>query len=76
MSRPLTEIAEEVLALSSESRAYLCEKLLETLDFEEDFDVTQEWRREIQKRCEELDSGKLQSIPAATAIAEVRKSLA
>jgi putative addiction module component (TIGR02574 family) len=76
MSRSLTELVEEALALPSESRAYLAERLLETLDAEENFVVSQAWRNEVRKRCQELDERKVQSIPAETAIAELRKSLA
>jgi putative addiction module component (TIGR02574 family) len=72
----LTELTDEALALPSEARAYLAEKLLETLDFEEDFTVNEVWRKEIRKRCQELDEGKVQTIPAETAIAELRQSLA
>jgi hypothetical protein len=76
MSRSLTQLAEEALALPSESRAYLAEKLLETLDFEEDFPVSETWLKEIRKRCQELEESKVQSIPAESAIAELRKSFA
>ena len=76
MSRSVTELAEEALALPPESRAYLAEKLLETLDFEEDFAVGEAWLKEIRKRCQELDDGKVQTIPADAAIAKLRKSLA
>jgi putative addiction module component (TIGR02574 family) len=76
MSLSVTKLAEEVMALPVESRAYLAEKLLETLDFEEDFPVSEVWRKEIRKRCHELDEGTIQTIPAETAITELRKSLA
>ncbi len=76
LSLTITELAEEALALPSESRAYLAEKLLETLDFEEDFTVSEGWLKEIRKRCHELDEGKVQTISAETAFAELRKSLA
>lgn len=76
MSRSLTELAEEALALPSEARAYLAEKLLETLDFEEDFPVREAWLKEIRRRCQELDGGKVQTIPADTALAELRRSVA
>jgi len=72
----LTELAEEAMALPSEARAYLAEKLLETLDFEEDFAVSDVWLKEIRKRCQELDAGKVQGLPAEPAIAELRRSLA
>jgi hypothetical protein len=49
------------MALPSESRAYLAERLLETLDFEEDFAVSDVWLKEISKRCQELDVGKVQN---------------
>jgi putative addiction module component (TIGR02574 family) len=76
MSRSLTELTDEALALPPESRAFLAEKLLETLDFEEDFSVGDAWREEIRKRCSDLDHGRVQTIRADAAISEVRKSLA
>ncbi len=76
MPLTLTKLAEEAMALPSESRAYLAEKLLETLDFQEDFAVSDEWRKEIRKRCQELDAGNVQTIPAETALTELRQSLA
>ena len=48
-------IAEQVLKLEPVSRAYIAEILLESLDFEEDFIVSEAWRQEIQKRCNEID---------------------
>ena len=75
MSRSLAELAEEALALPPESRAFLVDKLLETLDFEEDFVISDAWRTEVRKRCQELDSGNVVSVPADDAIAELRRSL-
>ena len=49
-------IAEQVLKLETVSRAYIAEILLESLDIEEDFIVTEAWRQEIQKRCNEIDT--------------------
>jgi putative addiction module component (TIGR02574 family) len=49
-------IAEQVLKLEPVSRAYIAEILLESLDIEEDFIVSEAWRQEIQKRCNEIDS--------------------
>lgn len=48
-------IAEQALKLAPASRAYIAEILLESLDYEEDFIVSEEWRQEIQKRCKEID---------------------
>jgi putative addiction module component (TIGR02574 family) len=76
MSRPLAQITEEALALPSESRAFLAKKLLETLDFEQDFPISESWRAEIRKRCDDLDNGAVETIPAETVLSDIRKSLA
>lgn len=47
-------ITEQVLKLAPASRAYIAEILLESLDYEEDFLVSEEWRQEIQKRSKEI----------------------
>lgn len=49
-------ITEQALKLAPASRAYIAEILLESLDYEEDFFVSEEWRQEIQKRCKEIDA--------------------
>ncbi|MEI6334652.1 MAG: addiction module protein [Methylococcaceae bacterium] len=49
-------IAEQALKLEPTSRAYIAEILLESLDYEEDFIVSEAWRQEIQKRCNEIDT--------------------
>lgn len=49
-------IAEQALKLEPASRAYIAEILLESLDYEEDFIVSEAWRQEIQKRCKEIDT--------------------
>jgi putative addiction module component (TIGR02574 family) len=50
-------IIEEILRLPRESRALLAEKLLESLDYEEGFEVSPEWMDEIKRRCREIDDG-------------------
>lgn len=49
-------ITEQVLKLEPASRAYVAEILLESLDYEDDFIVSEAWRQEIQKRCKEADA--------------------
>ena len=48
-------ITEQALKLEPTLRAYVAEILLESLDYEEDFIVSDAWRQEIQKRCKEID---------------------
>jgi putative addiction module component (TIGR02574 family) len=50
-------IIEKVLHLPRESRALLAEKLLESLDYEEGFEVSPAWMDEIRQRCREIDDG-------------------
>ncbi len=63
MSPETEKLLNEALRLPTEARALLAEKLLESLDYEEPFEVSPEWRAEIQRRCLELDEGKEELIP-------------
>ena len=49
-------ITEQALKLEPALRAHIAEILLESLDYEEDFTVSDAWRQEIQKRCKEIDA--------------------
>jgi hypothetical protein len=48
MQPELKDIAERVLKLPPTARAYLAEVLLQSLDYEDDFPVSEEWIKEIQ----------------------------
>jgi putative addiction module component (TIGR02574 family) len=63
MSPKTEKLISEVLHLPREVRAFLAEKLLESLDHNEEFEVSPEWKDEILRRCEELDKGKVSLIP-------------
>lgn len=67
------KILEEAMQLEPSTRAFIAETLLESLDFEEDFKVSQAWRDEIQRRCEQIDSGEVELIDSDTVMAELRK---
>lgn len=66
------KILDEALQLEPTTRAFIAETLLESLDFEEDIPISQEWLKEIQRRCKEIDSGKAKLIDHETVIAELR----
>ena len=57
MSRNAGEILKEALALPSETRAALADSLWDSLDPEVDADAEDAWRKEIQGRLAELQSG-------------------
>lgn len=67
----IEELAEKALKLPATARASLA--VLESLDHEEDFLISGEWIKEIQKRCCEIDEGKVQIIPAEDALARLQK---
>jgi putative addiction module component (TIGR02574 family) len=67
------KILEEAMQLEPGTRAMIAETLLESLDFEEDFAVSQAWREEIQRRCEQIDRGEVELIDSDTVMAELRR---
>lgn len=73
MSPNAKKILEEAMQLEPGTRALIAETLLESLDFEEDFEVFQAWRDEIQRRCEQIDRGEVELIDSETVMAELRK---
>ena len=74
MKSEIENITEKVLNLSPTARAYLAELLLESLDFEEDFSISDEWMDEIQRRCKEIDNGDIELIDGEVALAKLRKN--
>lgn len=67
------KILEEAMHLEPSTRALIAETLLESLDFEEDFDLSPAWQEEIQRRCEQIDRGEVELIDSGTVMAELRK---
>jgi putative addiction module component (TIGR02574 family) len=72
MKSEIEDVAEKALKLSATARAYLAEVLLESLDHEEDFLISDEWMNEIHHRCREIDNGKVQLISAEDALARLQ----
>jgi putative addiction module component (TIGR02574 family) len=63
--RPQTEnVMKEALQLPREARALIAEKLLESLDLDEPFELSDEWRQEIARRCREINQGAADLVPA------------
>ena len=67
------KIIEDAMQLEPTTRAFVAESLLESLDFEEDFSLSEEWIQEIRSRCEEIDSGKAILVEGETVLANLRK---
>ena len=75
MTLTVEEIAEQALALSSDARALLADRLVESLEPAEDEAVRALWAEEAQRRWEELESGAVKEVPGEEALAEVRRAL-
>lgn len=76
MHMTVEQIAEEAMALPSEARALLADRLVESLDPAEDGLIRQLWMREARRRIDEVRSGSVKTIPADEAFAQVRQALA
>ena len=61
------------MQLEPATRDFIAEALLEGLDFEQDFEVSQAWRAEIQRRCDEINRGKAELVDSDTVMADLRK---
>lgn len=66
---------KEALSLSSPLRAWLAEKLVESLEFDIDETLQTLWLNEAEKRRDEIRSGLVQPIPGEEALARVRRLL-
>ena len=62
MSPKVKDVVKQALELPSQSRAFIAEKLLESLDYEEPFEISNEWKKEINKRCREIDKDSVELI--------------
>lgn len=67
MTPDVSELLKKALALPPEARAALAGSLLESLEDTVDASAEEEWGREIARRIEELDSGKVKPVPWAEA---------
>ena len=66
------KLLDEAMQLDPTTRAFVAETLLESLDLDEDFTVSPEWREEIRRRCEDIDSGKVQLLDNDMVLNELR----
>lgn len=66
-------IIEEAMQLPANSRASIAEALLESLDFEEDFPISQEWLEEIRKRCGDIDRGDAELLDSKAVLKKLRE---
>ena len=64
MTRQVSEVLEKALALSTQDRGLIIDRLIESLDNEPaEEGVEQAWSEEIKRRVEEIQSGRVEMIP-------------
>lgn len=73
MSSQLEAVEAQALKLTAEERAQLADRLIASLF--EDHEVEEAWAVEVERRIEEIESGRSELIPAAEAIARARAAL-
>ncbi len=71
MSKKSEKLLEEALSLSPEERAEVAASLLDSLDEHEDEAVEEAWAKEIEKRIQDVESGRVKTVPWS----EVRRRL-
>jgi len=72
MQTDAQQIIDDALRLDSHARALIAETLLESLDMEADFEVSQQWRQELARRCAQIDAGDVALIPGDSVLAGLR----
>lgn len=75
MKLTVEQIAEVALSLSSDARALLADRLVESLDPVE-YDYVRQLRiAEACRRQDDVRSGRVQTIPGDVAVAQVRQAI-
>ena len=70
MAITVEKLTEEMLALPSDARALLADRLVESLDPVADDAIRTLWATEAIRRRDEVRSGAVKSIPAEVVLAE------
>ncbi len=56
------EIEDRVLRLTRAERSQLATRLLESLDEDDDIEVSPEWREELRRRVRDIDEGRTELV--------------
>lgn len=73
MSDQLEVVEAQALKLTPEERTRLADRLIASLFG--DHDVEEAWAAEVERRIEEVESGRAKLVPAAEAIARARAAI-
>ena len=69
------QIVAQALELPAAARAFVAEKLIESLDADAGSELSPAWKQEIRRRCREIDQGQAQLRDAEAVFAKARAAL-
>lgn len=75
MELTIEQILEGALKLPPDARVLLADKLVESLDPADEEAIRKAWSEEAHRRLEEIESGRVETIPGDEALARVRRAL-
>jgi hypothetical protein len=64
MTKKAEQIVRDALELPPNVRAYVAEKLIESLDMTSAAELSSEWKEEIRKRCKEMNEETVELVDA------------
>lgn len=76
MTISVEQITEAALSLSSDARALLADRLVESLDPVQDQEIQKLWTIEALRRRDEVRNGLVKTIPGQEALERVRRTVA
>jgi hypothetical protein len=76
MSITAQKVVTEALELPPSLRAFVAEKLIESLDAASASGLSPQWKKEIRKRCAEIDRGIVKLRSADAVFTKAYKTLA
>ena len=76
MAPTAEKVMKDALGLPPEQRAFVAEKLLESLDVPDAPPLTAKWKKEVRRRCAEIDRGAVKLRAAGTVFDKAYASLA
>jgi len=75
IDKKLEELEHEVLQLPTQSRAILAEKLIRSLEADQETEVESAWIQEVEQRYHEVMEGQVTPVDADTAFRKIRAQL-
>lgn len=75
METTVEKLAQQAMALPSESRAQLADLLVESLDGADLGETDELWLNEARRRRDEVRAGKVKTVRGEEALRKVRESL-